>query len=219
MKTPLIVELVGPAGAGKSTLSKALQQRSPKVCLAVFPDVRAVKNILFFAWNTFLLLPAFLTFYRHKTDRFLSLQEMAYLAILKGWRRILERHSGIIVLDQGPVYMLAELLRFGPQVLTDPAARKWWEATCVQWADCLGIVICLDTSDLILMERIRSRAKKHGVKENSDQWALEFLARYRSAQEKVLSTMEACTKSPKLARFDTSTMSLDETLENILALL
>jgi deoxyadenosine/deoxycytidine kinase len=114
--------------------------------------------------------------------------------------------------------MLAELLRFGPQTLTGPAADDWWQETCKKWAHSLDVVVCLDTEDAILVERIRSREKKHGVKENSDQWAREFLARYRAAQEKVLAALNIGTKSPKISHFDTSKLSLAETIGNILAL-
>jgi deoxyadenosine/deoxycytidine kinase len=222
MKTAaLIVELAGPAGSGKSTLTKALGEQ-PGILAGVLPDVRNPKYVFFFAWNLFLLLPTFFVLYRAKTGRWLSAQEMALLAILQGWSRVLKRQAAsgaqLIVLDQGPVYILSELLRFGPEYLQGAGAQLWWEQTCQRWAATLDRVVCIDTADETLMMRIRSREKSHGIKENPDEWAIGFLARYRAAQEKVLSSFASGLQSPKVIRFDTAHMSVDETLTNILAL-
>jgi hypothetical protein len=222
MTTPaLILELAGPAGSGKSTLTRALGSQ-PGVQVGALPDIRDLRYILFFAWQLFLLLPTFFTLYRHKTGRWLTTQEMALMAILNGWDMLLKRQAAnggqLLVLDQGPVYILSELLRFGPHYLQEAAAQPWWDKTCQRWSATLAGVVCIDTADATLIGRIRSREKSHGVKENSDAWAAGFLARYRAAQEKVLSSLAYGTNGPRISRFDTAQLSLDETLKNILTL-
>ena len=215
----MIVELVGPAGAGKSTLTQALCQQGANVRADNLPDIRAAKNLLFFLWNALTLIPTYFALYRHRQDGFLSSEQLMLMLILNGWHRRLGRMSAqqqVVLLDQGPVYLLAELLRFGPPGFRENATI-WWDRVCHDWADVLDGIICLDTSDHILMERIRARAKGHGVKDHSDQWALQFLAKYRQAQGDVLQCLAGRGSNLRVISINTSQASLNETVETILA--
>lgn len=217
----ILVELAGPAGAGKSTLTKALTEYDHEIRISEFPSVRAVKNLPFFVWNTLLLLPTFVTISLTKKDGAITSRQMANMAILNGWHRQFTKNladQDVVILDQGPVYKLAELLIFGPENFRS-VAFTWWDRVCKDWADVLDVVICLDTSDSILMERIRARDKNHGIKENTDQWAVQFLAQYRQAQHEVLNSLTNKDQGPKLIRIDTSQKSLNEVVEDIFALL
>lgn len=216
---PFLVELAGPAGAGKSTLCEALEERSLRVKRGLFPDVRTAASIPFYARNILVLLPTLATLYRHRTDRFLTWGEVTYLAIINGWLPVLTQQSGIIVLDQGPVYMVSELLRFGPQALMGPAGKKWWNATCKTWAGGLDLIVYLDAPDTTLVSRILNRKRRHGIKEHDNDWATAFLARSRWALDKVLSGIALFKPELKIIRMDTSVMSLDETLDSILAVM
>ena len=221
-KSMILVELAGPAGAGKSTLTKALMtEYDQEIRISEFPSIRETKKIPFFVWNALLLLPTFITFFLTKTDRAISSSQMASMAILNGWDKQFTRNLAeqkIVVFDQGPVYKLAELLIFGPENFRS-IAFTWWDRVCKNWADVLDVVICLDTLDSILMERIRARDKNHGIKENTDQWAVQFLAQYRQAQHEVLNSLTNKDRGPKLIRIDTSQKSLNEVVEDIFALL
>jgi len=141
------------------------------------------------------------------------------MAILKGWDHVLGRgvsnHGTVIVLDQGPVFLLAQLHCFGPESLRSQSAEKWWNGTYKQWADILDIVVWLDTSDSILMERIRTRGKGHLVKGRSEAEVFEFLARYRVAYEQVISVLKANASGPKVLRFDTAQEPLDEIVSRV----
>ena len=87
---------------------------------------------------------------------------MIRMVILNGWSRQLNaprlKDTSVLILDQGPVYMLAELLRHGPPNFRN-SASKWWERVCADWANVLDMVICLDTQDATLLQRIRSRKR------------------------------------------------------------
>jgi broad-specificity NMP kinase len=221
-RLPLIVELAGPAGAGKTTLAKALKQRSERILTCAPPYFRTIGHIPFFARNIILSMPTFFHLYQNNNGRWFTPREIAWLVTLKGWHRVLARQvSGndkVIVLDQGPVFMLAWLYGFGPERLKSHIAKTWWDTMYKQWADALNIVIWLDTSDMTLVERIRARDVWHGVKEKSNSDACEFLARWRAANEQVLSALTAEAKGPKVFRFDTAQKCLDETVNRVLVL-
>ena len=124
----------------------------------------------------------------------------------------------MIILDQGPVHILSDLLRFGPQNLQSLTPR-WWNDTCQVWAHTLNIVICLDAPDPVLLNCIRSRAKNHGCKNETDSKAIEFLRRCRATQEETLSSMHNNNfTSPDVVCLDTSQMSPDEATNKILSL-
>ena len=222
-KPHLIVELVGPAGAGKTTLAQALNQCSRNTLISIPPYFRRIEHIPFFARNTLLLSPTLLHLYFTKDGRWLTPKEMAWMVTLKGWHRALGRqasHNGTItLLDQGPVFMLAWLYGFGPKNLRGQSAKKWWSSTSKQWADTLDMVIELDTSDTILLERIRTRGKWHSVKGQSEAEVFEFLAHWRAAYEQVLSALTADGRGPKVFHFDSARQSLDEIVNRVRVLL
>jgi adenylate kinase family enzyme len=216
--SPIVIELVGPAGAGKSTLTDALRQKGQNVRANTFPSIREARNLPFFLQNALVLLPTLLALYCNRNEGLVSSEQVVWMMILNGWHRQLKKaaRQETIILDQGPIYFLAELLRFGPPRFRQIASR-WWESVCQEWAKVLDGVVCLDTPDQTLMERIRARKKNHGVKAHSDQWAMQFLAQYRQAQGDVLQCMAGKTGSLKLLNIDTSQTSLDETIETIFA--
>ncbi|HLO18181.1 MAG TPA: hypothetical protein VK206_25340 [Anaerolineales bacterium] len=221
-KSSLVIELIGPPGAGKTTLSEALSCREA-ILTGAFPNIRAINNLPFFIGNGFALLPTFYSLYRGKYKRGPTRQELAYMTILTGWPRVLESRSGYdgktMLLDQGPVYMLTELLRFDRGIITNGLTGAWWRNACKRWAETLDLVIRLDAPDKTLIERIRRREKFHGIKTNSDARAIEYLTSHRSTQEKVLSDLLPSSTDDRVVSFDTTQMSLDETVTHILELL
>jgi thymidylate kinase len=216
----LIVELVGPAGAGKTTLANVLLQRSKRIQLGTPPNIRKIEHFPFFAKNTLLLVPTFLHLYQNHNGRRLTRQEITWLITLNGWQHRLGRQvpgtGTIVILDQGPVFMLAKLIGFGPETLKSQAVRQWLEKIYLQWAGTLDMVVCLDTPDAILLQRIRARETWHGFKNLSESEAVEILARFRQAHTKVLSELMAGESGPGLLCFDTAKKSQDEIAENLL---
>jgi hypothetical protein len=218
-KTPRVVEIIGPAGAGKTTLFTALRNYPEKILLSDFPDVRRVADSPFFVRYGLQLFPSLYHLSR-KTSRPLSRREFAWMSIIKGWpfvlQKDLQKNHKIIVLDQGPVYLLAEMREFGPAYLLHEDARNFWQEIYCRWAATLDLIVWLDAEDIYLLERIQMRAKEHVVKHEPTPVVYDFLARYRRAYDYVVSELKNCPNGPQVLRFDTSIQRTAEIVSDLL---
>ena len=214
---PQIVEVIGPAGAGKTTLCKILSRYNRSICLSNFPDVRKITSAPFFIWNGLQISPALLNISRHN-KRKLTRREFAWLSILHGWSGVLRKElkNRTILLDQGPVYLLTEVREFGSVFFREKKAEKLWQDLYSRWADSLNMVIWLDAADSELLKRIRSRGKEHVVKNESDETALAFLARYRNAYTRTICNLQVNHCGLKIRCFDTSQRSPQEIANQLL---
>jgi len=200
-----VVEIVGPAGAGKSTLYQALRGRN-NLRLDNFPDVRRLANLPFFLWNGVWVIGSL------RGLGGLSRRELAWMSILRGWPALLRKTgSRVTVLDQGPVYLLTELHEFGPASLRTSAADVLWRDLSARWIQTLNLIVWLDADDADLLERIRTREKAHIVKNASAEETLSFLNRYRAAYERVMADLRV-----PVLRFDSSCMTTTQIAENLL---
>ncbi len=205
-KQPRLIEIVGPAGAGKTTLSQVLSRHGEHIHLTSFPDVRRISDAPFFIWNGLQISPTLLGLPQSGSRR-LGRREFAWLSILNGWPRKLKKDwakNEVILLDQGPVYLLAETREFGPEYLKKPESDAFWQRLYSRWADTLDVIVWLDVSDdASLLKRIRNRDKEHPIKNESVESALEFLARFRKAYEQVISNLSTICPGLRIHRFDT----------------
>lgn len=204
---PRIVEIVGPAGAGKTSLCQVLSRSNQSIRLGSFPDVRRIGNAPFFFWNSLQISRALLGLPRHMSRK-LTRRELAWLSILNGWPGILQtelnKNGSVTLLDQGPVYLLTETREFGPEYLSGEAADNLWQALYSRWTHTLDMIVWLDAADSDLTKRIRGRDKGHPVKDESIETVLEFLVCYRNAYERTISRLVTNHPDLKILRFDTS---------------
>ena len=215
-RSPLVVEICGPAGAGKTTLLQALDQCHEKIVKGV--RLRKISYIPFLASNTFLFLPTFLRQYKH--SRWFTWRETRSMVYLKAWHYVLERQISnsemVTVLDHGPIYRLALLREFGPEITKSQLYERWWDSMLKQWATIMYMIVSLDAPDAVLLERIHTRNRWHIVKGKSGQEAYEFLVRYRTSYEQIITRLTA-NGGPRLLRFDTHQKSVDQIVGKVLA--
>jgi adenylate kinase family enzyme len=218
-KQPIVVELVGPAGAGKTSLAKFLGQQNEVMRITDPPYFRRVEDIPFFVKNTISLLHTFFELHRNHNGRWLTLREIAWMVTLNGWYGLLRKcpNSGtIIVLDQGPVFLLVQLYKFGPECLRSRKAEKWWDRILRQWAMTIDRVIYLDAPDNELLRRIRKRSQEHIMKEEPESRVYEFLAQYRLAYDQMICMLMGNGYRFKVLYFDTVQESIDEISNRLL---
>lgn len=216
--SPVIMELVGPAGAGKTTLSRALSQREKDIVLGPDIELRKVSHIPVFIRSIPSSLPLF--FDQHKSHRQPTWTELKDIAYLEGWTEVLKRmpssNGKIVLLDQGPVFRMATLYGFGPTLLKSEESKTWWHNLYKQWASALDLIIFLDTSDTILMERINTRTKKHDIRGKSELETQKYLMQYRMSFKDVLTELSLCD-GPTVLEFDTSKISIEKIADEVLA--
>jgi deoxyadenosine/deoxycytidine kinase len=213
-----MVEIVGPAGAGKTTLCHALNRNSESIHLSDFPDVRKISAAPFFIRNGIQIQSFLFNLHDHKGRKLLR-REFAWLSILYGWPAVLQKelaNHNVIILDQGPIYLLTEIKEFGPEYLRKQESEKFWHDLYSRWTDMLDMIVWLDAPDAILLKRIRGRNKGHVVKNESVEATFEFFASYRKAYERTISNLQSDNSNLQILRFDTSHRSPEEIASQLL---
>lgn len=219
-KQPALIEIIGPTGVGKTTLTHDLLYQNGQAVQGRSLQIGSLRHAPFCIKQAFFLLPTVFRLIRN--GRWLTREEFKRMIFLKGWHRVLERqrlnHDGVIILDQAPVFYLATLHSFGPQELKGEKHAKWWDFVFRQWASMVDMVVWLDAPDAILIDRVCSRAKPHFIKGMSPTEAHRFLATYRSSFERVISELTARAHIEVLC-FDTSRQPLEAIAGQVLCAL
>lgn len=137
-------------------------------------------------------------------------------AALRALEQRAPNNGKVTFLDHGPMYRLAFLREFGPEITTSQLYKRWWASLLVQWVAALDLIILLDAPNDILLDRIRARESWHIVKGSSEKEAFEFLTRYRMSFERIIDEPVA-HRRVKLLRFDTAEEPVEQIVERILA--
>ena len=209
---PLLVEVMGLAGSGKSTVFEELLRRRPEI--EPRPVLTRLNRIPISAWTLASVL-AYLVRARALTRR-TAAQELRLMTYLQALPRVLDREGGperTIVFDQGPVYLLARPRLQGERL------RPWWNRTFEEWAGRLDAVVSLDAPDDVLLERIDARDKWHALKGRDREPAQEALTRTRAVYEDALARLASHADGPTVVRFDTGRETAGDVVDGIVALL
>lgn len=202
MRRPLIVELVGPAGVGKSALAERLRERPDVLRASVWnlPRPLLVESAL-------RALPVLLRLVI--TTRSLVLEEMKQIVRLEALRLFVARRVGtvrFVVLDEGPVFALSWLRVFGHPRLQNGHAEAFWRRSYAAWAAVLDRLVLLDAPEPVLTSRIRGRDKPADVfRRMSDTQIRDLMGNYRSAFERVLAGLADAGGPPPITLTTTET--------------
>ena len=217
MTTPpraLVVELAGPAGAGKSAVLKALAGRDPGI--HALRRVREMRHLPLLSKHAIVALAAAPAIMRDAPrDVWTVTRLLARLGALRDVvRQAARRPCKAIVLDEGPLYSMAMLRGRVP----DGRLARTCDRALAEWAGALDLIVWLDAPDAVLTERIKSRAKDHVVKDRDASAIAEFLGRHRewlSRTVAVLSTQPGV----RMLAFHTDVESADSVAQQVLGAL
>ena len=203
-----MVEIVGVAGAGKSTLSRALCEGDGACRLGPFLDVGRLAHTPYVLHSLIGLIPIVLTGLSRQPR--ISWREVKLVIYVSEWRRYLSRNcrpdQRMFVLDQGPIYALGRLEAMGKPFLRSAVYRRWRQRMTEAWAKQVNRIIVLDAPDRILVERIGGRIQAHETKGKSPEVGYEFLSRHRHAFDRIIAAMEKLG-GPEALRIDSGSLS------------
>jgi ABC-type cobalamin/Fe3+-siderophores transport system ATPase subunit len=205
-----LVELVGPAGAGKSTVFESLLARGQAI--QGRPTLRKRKYAGAVAVN---VVGALATLVRQGViGRDVSTEQVRMMMYLQTLPRILAGFSAgatAIVFDQGPLFFLTR------PSLMDKRLATWRSRMLDTWAPLLDIVVYLDAPDGLLRERINTRGKWHALRGAESASALDVLTASRRVYQHAVGELAARGQGPVTLRFDTSTRSAEDIAGTILS--
>jgi adenylate kinase family enzyme len=212
MQQRVVAEIIGPAGAGKSTLVQALRRRDPHIRTGL--SVWGLPPSLLVS-NAFLSLPALPALFRR---RGLScLNELSLVVRLNALHRFLTRANsqGTLLMDEGAIFAIVKLHGFNRESADAPLLEACTKVALDRWARTLDVVIWLDAPDAVLVRRIRERHKWHQVKDRTDVEIRQFLAHYRRSYEQIIAELSARGKL-RIIRLSTERDQPERIAEEIL---
>jgi len=187
VQRPRIIELIGPAGVGKSEVAAHLSRMPGVLCASIW---RVPLTEL--AWATVSTVPSATVLMRRARSP-LS-RELRQIARLRALLNFLDRDDlsayRYVVLDEGAIYTLAWLHVIGHPVFHDGRTNAWRHYIAGLWAATLDEVVRLDAPELILAQRLRSRTKRHVMAHASDRSITAFNMRYRTAFNAAIGTVQ-----------------------------
>lgn len=211
---PRIIELVGPAGAGKTTVLGSLTRRDPRIRAEI--AVARFDNATALAPRALTMVPVALDL-ALRAPRFLW-DNARHIARLEGLdavvRAPLIASDTVLALSEGPLFLLTRLLLAAERF---PTTSSWfhrlWDETVTRWNGRLDMVVWLDAPDAVLVDRIRSRSKAHRMKTAGEEVLRQFLTDYRRGFHRVL----AACPPVRYLRLDSTRGSPEHLAETILA--
>jgi hypothetical protein len=211
---PVLVELVGPAGAGKTAVLQALRRQSAGIQAGLRID--RVRSFPVITWQVISIGSAGLGLVWRAGRSWRSC--LQHLLRLRTLRTLLEPHrirgDRAVVLDEGPVFSLCRLLLF--QHHRDDPRPKELVQEVAGWAGRMDLLVWLDAPNPVLARRIRDRLKGHEVKEGSAAEIDRFLNRFRDAYREIMTRLVS-GGHPAVLEFRTEASAPEQIAATILA--
>jgi shikimate kinase len=212
------LEIIGVAGAGKSTVAGALAGRMDGLVDAA--RLMRSRPALRFAMIAFGGLKAYVTNMVHgQRGPRLTRLDAKDCAYLRQFRRIIQSPAPCgwraILFDQGPLYRLARLYPYGHDPGCVAGTNAWWNDALAFWAKHLALVVLLDAPDAVLIERVAARPKGHPIKKLSPQQSVDFVRDFRHRYSQITNQLRA-RGSTRVLAFDTAVQQVETIAERVI---
>lgn len=216
IKRPVfIMELVGIAGAGKTSLLKLLKQNNERIQLVIPPGKS--RYLSFIGKQIYFWLPIYLG--NNRQGRYFTYKEIAIMGYLEKWilylREQIHTKDIVCVLDPGSIYWLYELRNSGSAIIRSQKFKGWFNKMLHQWASFLDMIIWIDAPDEILLERVLDRDQWHKGKEQSKKKTFEDFAHERKGFGQIIAIMEEICR-PKVLSFRSDQISTEQMANRVL---
>jgi hypothetical protein len=217
-RRPLVVELIGLPGTGKSTVARSLVAGSQGRIQQA--RLRRWRYAPYLAMNALRVLGPFASQYhkmgQRRRNKFSSLLQLQTLGDVVAGKHF--PGAEVILLDQGPVYLLSKLHR---TIVAAPGSdgrifERFWNRTLARWADRLDLVVVLEATDDELYRRIRRRGKAHVLVGGTHLQATQLFQRTRAGHQHILAELSSRSDGPAIVRVDTERTSETETVRQVL---
>jgi hypothetical protein len=206
------LEVIGPPGAGKSTLAAALADRAP--ALRIVKYYRRAECLPFALRAAPAVASVFLRDLARPHDRPRDRREIAWIARVEAGLRMLERRRTTIVFDQGPLYTLVRLSDRLRERAPGASLAGWRDLKSRQLAGLLDLIVVVDAPDSVLAERITTRGKTHRLQHLPPGSAQMALANVRAGYDELI-THVASDNGPGVLRFDSSRDALPAMIDGV----
>ena len=223
-----LIEMFGPASAGKTTITRMLSRRVEQVQFGCSLSRRRYAH--YFLLRALAAGPgpcAGLLLGSGQNRRLAKariLLDVLYDVLGDAQQRVdALRHDHrpdpmALVFDQGPLYLLGAIhptMRDGDKLHDAP---RWWRNRLARWSNTLDVVISLDAPDETLIGRVIDREKDHPLyhrlKGASGPDALHTMEIRRSVFQEILNGVGR--GSARVLSFDTSQQSAEAIVEEII---
>jgi hypothetical protein len=209
-KRAKVVEIIGPAGSGKTSVARKLSAVSNSLVTSIswHDHVSSLFKVIFrriiqiFTWVVGRVPVATI-------KEIIGLETELEIMEKHKKRHVLPCRN--LVLEIGPIFKIAKLLLEGK--VKD---REMIRSMCRKIAGIIDVLVWIDAPNDILELRINSREKQHIMKHRDGDSLREFLEDYRKAFSRVISE---CGGDFPVARFDSSKMTVNELSAVIMRLL
>ena len=212
----LIIELIGLAGVGKSTLSRNLRISIPTTIQEFPPSTWNLSCAPFYIKNILSLTPI-LTRFTLQNFKGVKRREIAFMALLNGWdevlRKKMENSDKVIIIDQGAISCMAYLQVRSPYYFQNSNTQKWWLKIYDHWAQTIDMIVWLSAPNSTLIHRIKTRHQNHGLQNISEQNGDATLKRYYSAYESIIKILSLSNQNFHVLMVDSEKNSPDNVVK------